>query len=119
MSDSYISDDVFRIGVLSSLAGGLALFGYSQFLKKKSYLVEWRASVKPPAEQADGKQEEERENDVIGWVSSTSTFTERPLWAKSHADVIDRVFEIVRAHEKFVGVPADQILLEVPHIHVL
>jgi len=115
MSDSHISDDIFRLGVLGSLVGGLGLYGYSQFLKKKSYLVEWRASVKTSDEQ-DGEDEAPP---VIGWVSGTSTFTERPVWAKSHADVMDRVFEIVCAHEKFKNVSPENIIVEVPHIHVL
>jgi len=43
--DTYITDDVFKIGVLAGIFGGIGLFGYSQFLKKKSYLIEWHASI--------------------------------------------------------------------------
>ena len=112
MSDNYVSDDFFKIGVLTGLVGGVALFGYSLFLKKKSYLVEWRATLNPDYMEAE-------EENCLQRVMGTTMFMERPIWAKSHEDVLNRVFEIVKEHEKFQNVPADKIIVEIPHIHVL
>jgi len=125
MSDSHISDDVFRAGVLSTMAAGLGLWTYSQFFKKKSYLVEWRARVAPyTSETGDDAattnlDDPEQFFGPVGWVTGTATFTERPVWAKSHTDVFDRVFDIVCKHEKFQNIAPEKILVEIPHIHVL
>jgi hypothetical protein len=132
---SHISDDIFRIGVLGmcvsdnvsnlrllifpvgTMIGGLGLWSYSQFFKKRSYLVEWRAAVLNNGGSSDDLEATAATAGPVEWVTGTSTFTERQ--AMDHTDVFNRVFAMVQKHEKFQGVPPENLIVEIPHVHVL
>lgn len=125
---SHISDDVFRAGVLTTLVGGVGLWTYSQFFKRKSYLVEWRASSlsgpsSPSAPTSDVGDIDptvpERDRHFFPLLTGTTAFIERPMWARTHNDIYDRVFEEVRQKEQFRGVPPEELKVELVHIHVL
>lgn len=120
-SSGQISDDVFRAGVLTTLVGGLGLWTYSQFFKRKSYLVEWRASSPGSDTKGDTGYHDAavHEEHFFPFLTGTTAFTERPMWARTHNDIFDRVFEAVRQKEQFRDVSPEDLKVELLHIHVL
>lgn len=109
MDDSSF-DSVFKIGVLGSLVTGVSLYGYTNYIKKRSYLIHYSVYEK---EESDDK---EKENQIVG----TYMYTERPCFARTHKDLVDKVYEeIIKPHPQFEGVPVENVRIDITKIHVL
>ena len=111
----------FQTGVLAALGTGLALFGYTAFLRKKSYLVEWRAAASTSKESTTTLDDELKSLSppLLDWVTGTLMYSDRPIYAKDHSDIVARVAQEVQERPEFEGVSPEHITIQISHIHVL
>lgn len=126
MTDSMISDDVYKIGVLSGILGGLGLYTYTQFIKKKSYLVEWSALVKTAkgsnttkdvSFNEDGQTDPSEDLHDVEKLVGSETFSER---YKNHQQLINHIFQrVILEKPEYKDLKPENVQINILHVHVL
>ena len=110
MSDDWISDGQFKGLSLTALIGGVALYGYNQFFRKRSYLVEWSATRNDDLSALD---KEETPFEKHGTLALTDRFN-------THEDLVAHVLAEIQARDAELGaIDPSHIVLQIGRIHIL
>lgn len=111
--DALLSESAFRVGVLGSLAAGIGLFSYKNFFARRSYMVQFKAMVFTKDELGQSIVDD---NLVY---ESTIVFQDRPIFTKSHEDIVHHVLDYVCKNERFQNVDPNTIVIDISRIHVI
>jgi hypothetical protein len=111
MSDDYLSDNIFKTSVLGLFAAGVSLYGYKNYLAKRSFMVEYKAYV-------DDIEESTVDPDKI--TQGTHVFDERPIFSKSHKDIVQNVYDnCIKNDQKFQNIPPERVRILIQRIHIM
>lgn len=112
MSDDLISGDTFKTGVLGTLFAGVTLYGYKNFLAKRSYMVEYKAYVDDNVAEST--------IDVDNITEGTLVYQARPIFSKTHDDIVQNVYEhLTKNNPKFENVATEKIRVLIQRIHII
>ena len=118
MSDDFISDGTFKGIVLAGISTGLAYIGYSNFYKRKSYLVEWSAQLNDPQDSGGDCVNNDQDGSIkCEEICGTTAFTARPTECKTHEDIFHHAQ--AKAEKETPALQGKSFTFHVRNIHIL